>query len=574
MDKYNIKDAHNIYKDLDLRDTDFVAHRIIKDYSKNSRIWLVHNSRSLRGRPDFPINELNKVNSSLHIEIDNRTGRYRLHLDIFERKPKMRRIAIDNLFYQSLIDRELKEDTKGLYLKGEHSINYQFHKLSKLYTYLDQKFEKDLYSEKHLSEMTPMSNNKSVPTTLSTPPLNQILYGPPGTGKTYNTICMAVDIIDGKNPTRTYEQAKDRFDELRTEGRIVFVTFHQNYSYEDFVKGLRPRTQGETLSFIDYKGPFYTLVQSAESGSKKKDFETVFNELLGEVIEKTVDYFEVQMVNVSYKITDINDNSIGFEKSSGGTAHRLSIRTLKKRYEDEDTSKDKSGLEIYYAPLTELLLERGKTQIANSSKTNNYVLIIDEINRANISRVFGELITLIEEDKRAGNKHAMTVTLPSGESFTVPNNLYIIGTMNTADKSIALLDIALRRRFTFVPMYPQYDIPGVTIYRKEFLRALNKAISDDRELGRDLQIGHSYFMDDGNGGFDFYDVLRTKVVPLLLEYTMNDEGKVEELLKNALKAEGYKTDKDVIESLMPWSTSNPALLIESNISDELATEDE
>src|SRR5690606_14342390 len=131
--------------------------------------------------------------------------------------------------------------------------------------------------------------------------------------------------------------------------------------------------------------------------------------------------------------------------------------TLRKMYNSGVNDIILGGLQPYYNPILNVLLEKGKSQLTPVEK-KNYVIIIDEINRANISRVFGELITLIEKDKRYGDKIPMQVTLPSGDTFTVPSNLYIIGTMNTADKSIALLDIALRRRFEFVPKYPDVSL--------------------------------------------------------------------------------------------------------------------
>ena len=160
---------------------------------------------------------------------------------------------------------------------------------------------------------------------------------------------------------------------------------------------------------------------------------------------------------------------------------------------------------------------------------NNYVIIIDEINRANISRVFGELITLIEPDKRSHGSVPLKCTLPSGEDFIVPSNLYIIGTMNTADKSIALLDIALRRRFEFEAMYPDYDLEGIR--DTEILKKINTEII--KLKGYDFQIGHSYFMESKDDPYNLVKRMNKKVIPLLLEYFMNNKEEVEKIIKAA-----------------------------------------
>jgi 5-methylcytosine-specific restriction protein B len=172
------------------------------------------------------------------------------------------------------------------------------------------------------------------------------------------------------------------------------------------------------------------------------------------------------------------------------------------------------------------LVKSGTARIEKAER-KNYVLIIDEINRANISRVFGELITLIEPDKRMGGSMEMKLRLPSGDLFCVPDNLYLIGTMNTADKSISLLDIALRRRFDFEPMYPQYEIPEKSIPNVDVLKKINEQIIQSK--GHDFQIGHAYFM-----GEDTLETkLNKKVIPLLLEYFMNDATQVKVMLEDA-----------------------------------------
>jgi 5-methylcytosine-specific restriction endonuclease McrBC GTP-binding regulatory subunit McrB len=164
---------------------------------------------------------------------------------------------------------------------------------------------------------------------------------------------------------------------------------------------------------------------------------------------------------------------------------------------------------------------------AIEDKQKNYYLVIDEINRGNISKIFGELITLIEENKR----DKLEITLPySKELFKIPSNLYIIGTMNSTDKSIALIDIALRRRFTFLKMKPNASLINYSKAKKIF-ENLNQYILNT--LGEDYQIGHSYFMDIGDEN-DLEFVLEYKIKPLLEEYFYGD-------------IEGFKKAIDVIK---------------------------
>lgn len=168
-------------------------------------------------------------------------------------------------------------------------------------------------------------------------------------------------------------------------------------------------------------------------------------------------------------------------------------------------------------------------------------MIIDEINRGDVSKIFGELITLIEEDKRIGNEHEMMVTLPYSKEleppFGVPNNVYIIGTMNTADRSIALLDTALRRRFDFEEMMPNPEllagkvVEGINL--QTLLEKINQRIT--AKYDRDHQIGHSYFM-----GVEIKEDLerayKNRILPLLNEYFYNESKTVAEIL-NCTEAE-------------------------------------
>lgn len=174
--------------------------------------------------------------------------------------------------------------------------------------------------------------------------------------------------------------------------------------------------------------------------------------------------------------------------------------------------------------------------IALHDHDNDYVIIIDEINRANISKVFGELITLLEEDKRWGEVNQASVTLQSGEIFTVPNNLYIIGTMNSADKSISLIDAALRRRFRFIEKYPQNNLVKDPPLRT-VLNNLNKHLVGSLQSS-DLLIGHSYFMN--KTADDICTIMNDSVIPLLYEYYYDDKKKVKDCLDKATKGLNVK----------------------------------
>lgn len=180
--------------------------------------------------------------------------------------------------------------------------------------------------------------------------------------------------------------------------------------------------------------------------------------------------------------------------------------------------------------------------VAIADAENNYVIIIDEINRANISKVFGELITLIEEDKRWGEVNQTCVTLPSGEIFAVPNNLYILGTMNSSDKSISLIDAALRRRFEFIEQTPNASLIKDQTLKKVFV-GLNEKLADDLD-STDLLIGHSYFM--GKTEEDLAAILNRSIIPLLYEYFYDNRKKVTSVLNEVLKG----TNIEVVNTKM------------------------
>lgn len=374
---------------------------------------------------------------------------------------------------------------------------------------------------------------------------NTILYGPPGTGKTYNTLLKAAEIITGESYKDRYNEARELYKKL-LGSQIEFITFHQNYSYEDFVAGLRPDVDASSigLRFKEHRGVFYRICKTArdnylQHSSGQTYIEPSFEQVLDHFLEPLAMDEEIAVStiarNVGFHITANNGKNLSFRKQSGRTDHTLSIATLKELYEDK-REYSLQGLGIYFRPVVDKLKEIAKSLRKETGKIplKNYVLIIDEINRANISRVFGELITLLEPDKRLGAPHEIQLTLPGlpdDEKFTVPKNLYIIGTMNTADKSIALLDIALRRRFHFEPMYPDTSIEGVQ--HGDLLERINEQILAKR--GADFLIGHAYFMQDENGQFDLADTMNHKVIPLLNEYFYNQkESAIKLILDNAI----------------------------------------
>jgi len=381
--------------------------------------------------------------------------------------------------------------------------------------------------------------------------LNQILYGPPGTGKTYNTINRALEIIDGE-VSENRSEAKARFEELSSAGQIEFVTFHQSYGYEEFVEGIKANTIDGNISYDVEDGIFKKLARKSEVNYLKSlskpvtiDFNTIFKEI---IIDMMSDKLKIEMSRTYFYITEINERTIFFEKANGGTAHSLSIKTLHKMYDSGENSIIKGGLSVYYEPLLKLLIESSRNYRVTKEDLKNHILIIDEINRGNISKIFGELITLIEPSKRIGADEEIRLRLPySTDMFGVPSNLYIIGTMNTADRSIALMDTALRRRFEFVEMMPNaelldFEVENVNL--KALLLKINARV--EYFYDRDHTIGHAYFMElDENSSIDELNaVMRNKIIPLLQEYFYDDWEKIRLVLNDGfVEKTELKADK-------------------------------
>ncbi|EAJ3311554.1 AAA family ATPase [Campylobacter jejuni] len=425
--------------------------------------------------------------------------------------------------------------------------------------------------------------------------LNQILYGSPGTGKTYHTIDKALEIL-GEN-LESRDEKKAKFDEYVKNGQIVFTTFHQSYGYEEFVEGIKPSLNSDENSQINYKVKDGIFKELCKKALENRDDIESFNFYINDLKEKTKEdannpekYF--QLPNTKYSI-----------QYRGGKTFRIKFDDMSKNHKDYPVSIDNieklyktSNIdEIYNSAYVKAILNYLKSQGLKDYKEKDekinlpYIIIIDEINRGNVSKIFGELITLIEPSKRLGNEEALELTLPySGEKFGVPKNVYIIGTMNTADRSITSLDTALRRRFEFVEMMPNSDLlnnvfickdvenpnededylgddaktEGYAEILQNILISINKRI--EFLLDREKTIGHAFFMSEAvkfnkNNWIkpdeyeeDWYvlsisklkKVFQNKIIPLFQEYFYNDYALINAVLNdNGMIFEDKKDDK-------------------------------
>lgn len=457
---------------------------------------------------------------------------------------------------------------------------------------------------------------------------NVVLYGAPGTGKTYDVPELAVRLCDPSfmvaEPSR--EEIVSRYNQLKTEKRIAFTTFHQSLDYEDWIEGLRPVVnENNQVTYEIESGIFKKLCEEAErpvvkdkqvgiadnavvwkvslagtgdndvrrecmennhirigwddygpvisdetdwsiyNGEGKQILDAYINKMkIGDIVmscysSQTIDAigvvvgdyeFEDKFPNykrvrrVNWLVKNINENIV--EMNDGktmtlGTVYRLNSITL-------DNVKS--------------ILEKYNTSSKMEENDKAYVMVIDELNRGNVSKVFGELITLLEADKRKGRINAESVVLPySKKTFHIPNNVYLIATMNTADRSLGSLDYAIRRRFAFIAEKPfGLEVDGFdedlfekvsSLFVKNFdeykesswdlTMKLEPADTLSEEYKpEDVWIGHSYFlMQDEEGNDNTTDRLLYEIIPLLEEYvrdgvlTAEAQDVIDELYKQA-----------------------------------------
>lgn len=493
---------------------------------------------------------------------------------------------------------------------------------------------KDYMKEKLDKKMTTETNNSSKGTWYDDVVRtwerrkNVVLYGAPGTGKTYDVPELAVRLCDpafmAADPSR--EEIVSRYNQLKTEKRIAFTTFHQSLDYEDWIEGLRPVVNEDNqVTYEIESGIFKKLCEEAErpvvkdkqvgiadnavvwkvslagtgdnpvrsdcmknsyirigwdgygpvisdetdwsvyNGEGKQILDAYINKMkIGDIVmscysSQTIDAigvvvgdyeFEDKFPNykrvrrVNWLVKNINENIV--EMNDGktmtlGTVYRLNSITL-------DNVKS--------------ILEKYDTSSKMEENDKAYVMVIDELNRGNVSKVFGELITLLEADKRKGRINAESVVLPySKKGFHIPNNVYLIATMNTADRSLGSLDYAIRRRFAFIAEKPfGLEVEGFNEELFELVSSLFvKNFDEYKESGwdqtmklesadtlseeykpEDVWIGHSYFlMQDEEGEDNTSNRLLYEIIPLLEEYvrdgvlTAEAQDVIDELYKQA-----------------------------------------
>ena len=521
----------------------------------------------------------------------------------------------------------------------------------------DDKILDELLGEKVITDD---DNNDMI---MNNIPLNQILFGPPGTGKTYSTVDEALKIVDPEfyiANSNDRSKLTERFKELliknwdNPKGQIAFCTFHQSFSYEDFVEGIKPlTTENKTVYYDIVNGVFKNICQLSLDNAKVQSLKT--NRLINwsdSKFKKAI-FYKISLGdsnkpedNIIYEYC-IDNNYIAIGYGGGIDFSNLSETEIRKKCKTNNLEGfDAQALisfikyikignyvvvsngnrhvramgkvigdyeflpetplqynnfrkvewifinenipveEIYNRNLSQMPIYKLDTEGINKNffvngqsaesydiahSDNNFVLIIDEINRGNISNIFGELITLIEKDKRKGGDEELTVSLPySKQLFNVPQNVYIIGTMNTADRSIEALDTALRRRFSFKEVAPNSNIISEKGYSKntkgivedidlvKLLETINERV--EKLLDKDHKIGHSYFMKvKSHSGL--VKAFKNKVIPLLEEYFYGDFGKIGLVLGNefiTVKGENAKDfsfasfknyDADVISDL-------------------------
>jgi SpoVK/Ycf46/Vps4 family AAA+-type ATPase len=541
-----------------------------------------------------------------------------------------------------LVEIEKKFDCKNINLDSlKEEISITINELEELYIKaLGSPTLKSNHNE-NTSKTTLVPNNLPKETSINNDK-NIILYGPPGTGKTYNLVNYSVSIITGEDlrnvQSKPYNEVLQKYNELKEEGRIAFTTFHQSYSYEEFIEGIKPvincqddnaasevryeysdgvfkkfcenakqvTIQDSTLGIAQTPVVWNVLLGGPGSTNLKKEcFENSYIKIGWANVEEGKVMEESQNLNalkrrilVNFE-SEMKEGDIVFVQKDNSTIDGIGIitgpceflkddreypRKRNVRWVAKEINKNVLNLNqnikldrksVYplkrmnikdVISLIELYSENEKISVKDN--TRPYVFIIDEINRGNVSKIFGELITLIEDTKRLSEPEGMTAKLPyTGDEFGVPQNVYILGTMNTADRSIALMDTALRRRFQFIEIMPDSDVLGTIGADKvgdldvaAMLDKINERIGFLYD--REHTIGHAFFtgLKDDPSIERLQSIFEKSIIPLLQEYFYEDYQKIQMVLgddgKDDPELKFIKDDKIVAKSIFKGSVED------------------